>query len=471
MKKKEQEVQVLDYLAPDTSELESQILADLALNSSAFLDIQPLIHPDFFTSEPRRKMWEWMLESETIGRQITPEGLLADFGKDFVEVYTVKDDFAGSINLTRDRAVRLRNLAAKRRAYQAVVAFMNTVCESTSSEVDLFAGLEALNRATVGPSPLNTEKEIPDLFLDVISDLKRIREAKEKGETIRISTGFQCIDTILNGGFKPGQLIILAARPSVGKTALMLQLARAAAENNHPATIFSLEMTAQELMERLIFSTGHVKTYELSQGTVSDQQIEKARLELEGLPIHINDESASLDDIVSRLSLAVHKGRCKIAFIDYLGLMSEALNFGNAKLYQAIARITGTLKRVAKRLQIPIVLLCQLNREQAREGRSPELFDLRDSGSIEQDADVVLMLEQNYTDKAGRTFPLVAWLRKNRGGKKEYGFTFTPNATYSYFYESNPLVPESELVEEEPEPAKDLPANVNGLDDDDELPF
>ena len=110
------------------------------------------------------------------------------------------------------------------------------------------------------------------------------------------------------------------------------------------------------------------------------------------------------------------------------------MNPGYNKLYQIIAKITGDLKAVAKRLGIPIVLLCQLNRDQAREKRAPELFDLRDSGSIEQDADIVIMLEPRYDE--GRIF---AWLRKNRNGPRDVALVLVPNKTYSAFEEGLPV--------------------------------
>ena len=144
---------------------------------------------------------------------------------------------------------------------------------------------------------------------------------------------------------------------------------------------------------------------------------------------------------------------------------------GNVKLYQVIARLTGTLKAVAKRLQIPIVLLCQLNRDQVRENRHPELFDLRDSGSIEQDADIVLMLEREKERKT-----IIAWLRKNRNGRNvdengnDIGFRLLPNDTYSAFEELGP-VHDDDLPEQEP-PTRPIPEPVTTPKDErDELPF
>lgn len=115
-----------------------------------------------------------------------------------------------------------------------------------------------------------------------------------------------------------------------------------------------------------------------------------------------------------------------MAFIDYLGLI-RADGYGNEKLYQTIGRITGAMKVTAKQAKIPIVLLCQLNRESAKSGRAPELYDLRDSGSIEQDADIVLMLENTEEGDVNM------WVRKNRQGRRDFAVVLSPNGTYSDF--------------------------------------
>ena len=115
--------------------------------------------------------------------------------------------------------------------------------------------------------------------------------------------------------------------------------------------------------------------------------------------------------------------------------MQDALNIGwGVKPYLVITRITGTLKSLAKRLKIPIVILSQLNREQDREKRSPKLYDLRDSGSIEQDSDIVLMLEPRPEEKR-----VYMWVRKNRNGKRDEALILVPNETYTHFDEGNVL--------------------------------
>ena len=144
-------------------------------------------------------------------------------------------------------------------------------------------------------------------------------------------------------------------------------------------------------------------------------------------PNLVNDHSRDLADIVTRMTILARRGQCDIAFVDYLGLINTADK--KIPLYQQIAEITGTLKVTAKRLRIPIVLLCQLNRDAAKDDCDPDLYHLRDSGSIEQDADIVLMLRRNQDD-------LQVLVRKNRHGDSNLRITIATNETRTNYYDT-----------------------------------
>lgn len=444
--KKQVEIQVLDIPYPDTQDLERLVLADACVSPEMFGDILPIIHPDMFSNDARRGIWEKMADNYNSGKSLDTSSLMPVIGKDFKEEVMPMIGIAGGVQAVQDHAMNLRNGAAKRRAYFAAASFIQNAVANTATEQGILASVAAFSRAVEGAAPLQDEKKLSEVLEDVKADIEKTARLVKEGKTRRITTGFFYMDEVLNGGLKSGQLVILAARPSVGKTALMLQMAKAASKAGNPVQVFSLEMQAEELAERMLYSTGELRPYQVNHGDVTDAEYERAETQLAPLPLFINDFSRSLDDIVTRLTQAVKQGRCKAAFIDYLGLMSDALNFGNAKLYQVIARITGTMKAVAKRLEIPVVLLCQMNREAAREGRAPELFDLRDSGSIEQDADVVMMLESKMASEG----KLMVWLRKNRSGKKEVGFVLRPNDTYSSFTEETPILPAGTVLAASP---------------------
>lgn len=444
---------LFDIPFPNTADLERQVLADMVASPEILGDVLLMINKDFFSSPSRQSIWETIVDHYNNGQTIDMTSIFSVTEKDFIDEVV---PYMGSVGTTVscfDHIALLRTGAAKRRAYIAVTNFLTNAISPKSSEADILSSLETLVSHVEGPVPLQSERKLSKILEEVKEDIQKAEKLIAQGNFLRIRTGFRRLDETINGGFKPGQLIVLAARPSVGKTAVMLQLANKAALTGNPVEIFSLEMTCQELCERLLFSTGKVKPYQITQAIMEWQAFADAEGELKPLPIYINDFSRALDDIVSRLTQAVKQGRCKIAFIDYLGLFQDTLNLGNTKLYQVIARITGTLKAVAKRLGIPIVVLCQLNRDQARMNRAPELFDLRDSGSIEQDSDIVIMLEPSEQEGC-----INAWLRKNRSGKRDIAFVLRPNTTYTVFEEIGAMVLSKGPIDElKPIEEEDMP--------------
>jgi replicative DNA helicase len=193
--------------------------------------------------------------------------------------------------------------------------------------------------------------------------------------------------------------------------------------------VFSLEMTNTELAQRLLLSTGRVQSLELARGQVEWSNFEAAVSCVEQMPMFLNDNAYSVDEIVSHIVINRQNGKCDIAFIDYLGLINTT---GNKPQYQVLGEITHRLKSTAKKLGIPIVLLCQLNRAIESANRPPALHDLRDSGDIEHDADIVLMLERptNFSDNRVNMY-----LRKNRQGPKDACIPLLPNDSYTNFIE------------------------------------
>lgn len=437
---KQNYIQLLDIPIPETYKIEQQVLADLVTAPEAMGDVYPLIHRDMFTNDERRGIWDVIADHYNRGRSFDIVTLTQVVGQPFLEEVLPWTVSPATMISALDHAGVLRNEAAKRRAYIAAVSFIQTSVAPESTEADILASVETFSARVDGPAPVQVETTIGQAIEAVRQDILTTQQAEKEGRRLRTPTGFPRLDEILNGGFKAGQLVVLAARPSVGKTSVMLHLAKEAARTGFPVYISTLEMTDTELGEKFLFSTGEVRPGAVTHGNVDWARFNAAAADLSGLPVLINQFSRTLDQIMARITQAVKAGRCRIAFIDYLGLIQDTGNLGgNAKLYQIIAKITGSLKALAKRCSIPVVLLCQLNRDTARLGKSPELFDLRDSGSIEQDADTVLMLENKWRN--GRT-EIIAWLRKNRSGRrsgtngKDLGYVLIPNDTYSDFEEA-----------------------------------
>ena len=214
-----------------------------------------------------------------------------------------------------------------------------------------------------------------------------------------VPSGFTALDNLLSG-FQKSDLIILAARPSMGKTTFALDLARnAALQYGASVGIFSLEMSDQQLVDRMLAAESGVDSWKLRTGRLSNdseyEALQNAMTKLHKAPIHIIDEAAM--NIVKMRSAArrlKNEYGLDMLIVDYLQLMSPTLTRGSDSMVQQITEISRSLKILAKEMEIPVIALSQLSRAVEQRGGKPRLSDLRDSGSIEQDADVVMFIHR-----------------------------------------------------------------------------
>ena len=423
---------------PDQTPIERQFLYDAVTVPEALPDIMPLINRDFFTSPERVLIWDTIVDLYNRGVNIDFASINSKVGTAFIEEVLKGNNYASSGTDAFGHAKLLRDAHIKRTCYQASINLLSECVNGYKTEEDIYAAIQALTSQVQSVSQITTEVTIQNVMNNIAEEIQEKEVLRKRGESFNIPTGFPSLDWYTLGGWKAGQLIVLAARPSVGKTAIMLHMAKAAAEQGFATLIFSLEMMDSELGQRMLYSTGLVRQTQVANGEVDWQCFESASGQFSGLPIRINDRSRYISDICSRIIINAKQGKCKVAFIDYLGFIKNDTKIAN--LSQAIGEITSELKATAKAAKIPIILLCQLNRDTVKEGRAPQLIDLRDSGSIEQDADVVLMLEQvssgiDFHGAAESTPDLKMWIRKNRQFKKEIGIVLRPNETYSSFQE------------------------------------
>lgn len=253
---------------------------------------------------------------------------------------------------------------------------------------------------------------VDDMFGKTSGDARGIREVvasmkmKQSVPLLRQSTGLKDLDAKLRGGLRAGQLVIVAARPGMGKTAFGVGLCEAAASDGSASMIIPLEMDGEELTERI-------------------QRQGPERLdEICAKPIYVEDRQFDLENICGSIQMAVRRKAVRFVVIDYLTLIEiESRMNQNEK----VEKITRRLKRLAKSLAIPIVVLAQLNRDlEKRENKRPQLSDLRGSGAIEQDADIVLFLyrhEVYYQDeKPGKCEVIIGKHRNGETAIVEVGF-------------------------------------------------
>ena len=270
---------------------------------------------------------------------------------------------------------------------------------------------------------LNVRSFIP--ISDTLSEAWQRFDAlsQNKGELRGVSSGFRELDNIL-AGFQPSDLIILAARPSMGKTTLALDIARqTAVHKKTPVGIFSLEMSGQQLADRMVAAEARVDAWKLRTGNLSGKDdfnhISDALGRLSEAPIFIDDAPASnilkMRSVARRLKREHNLG---IIIVDYLQLMAPTGSKASDSLVQQVTEISRSLKTMARELDVPVIALSQLSRAVEQRRGKPRLSDLRDSGSIEQDADVVMFIHRDdkFNDNSDRPNIAEILIEKHRNG-------------------------------------------------------
>ncbi len=268
--------------------------------------------------------------------------------------------------------------------------------------------------------------DLPSLVAQAVMRAEHLMANKQ--DITGVPTGFPSLDSV-TFGWQPTDLIILAARPSVGKTAFALNLARNAAVRGVPSAFFSLEMSALQLTNRLIAAEGEIDMEHIAHGRFTNTQehlhfIETSK-QVSMLKLYIDDTPAlSIFDFKRKARKLVAKNKVGLIVIDYLQLMSGKTNDVYQR-EQEISLISRTLKATAKELSVPIIALSQLTRASEKEKREPQLSDLRESGAIEQDADMVAFLTRaDYQKEGNNVDPTLRnnadmFIRKHRNGKLE----------------------------------------------------
>ncbi len=296
----------------------------------------------------------------------------------------------------------------------------------------------------------HTSKTYYEIYPLLFNYFKRLTSKDEDEKDISgIHSGFKYLDELTNG-FQPSDFIIIAGRPSMGKSALALTLARNVALNKIPVAVFSLEMSKEQLVTRLVSMSARIDSSTLRKRKIYDPDIEKlltAMRSLENIPIYIDDSSG-----ISAMELRAKTRRLKIekniglVIIDYLQLMRTSPYIESRE--QAIADISRSIKSLAKELKIPIIALSQLNRlVESRSDRRPQLADLRESGAIEQDADLILFIyrEDVYkkdTENKGIAEVIIGKQRNGPTGivKLSYADRFTSFDNLASTYEDTDYV-------------------------------
>ncbi len=411
---------------PQNIEAEQSVLGGILLEPEALSRILEILQEDDFYREGHRKIFFAMVALYQKGTPVDlitlTESLLSRQNLEGIGgasyLTSLTDAIPSAVNIEVYARI-VREKAILRRLIN-ITTEIASKCYQFSGEVE-----DILDQAEKSIFEITAAKITPHIYplSEVIKDsFQTIEALYERKERISgVPTGFTKLDQ-LTSGFQPSDLIIIAGRPSMGKTAFALDIARnAATQAEIPAVIFSLEMSRQQLAIRMLCSEARVDSYKLRSGFIGERdwpRLTNAAGLLSEAPIYI-DDSPGLTVLQMRAKarrLKSEKG-LGLAVVDYLQLMSG--RGGSDRREQEISEISRSLKALAKELNIPVVALSQLNRKvEDRTDRRPFMADLRESGAIEQDADVILFIyrDEMYDENSKQKGTAEVIIGKQRNG-------------------------------------------------------
>lgn len=415
--------------APKNLELEQILLGTLLVHNDA-LDKIPGLQGDHFFDPLHAAIFAAIEQMVLAGMPATPVTLRTRFANadpiaqdltvpQYLGTLAVK---AGPVGNASAYAKIIIELAARR---ALIVA-----CEDLSAEAfdpaaersaeDLIEMGEARLFA-IAPKQANEQHEI-SVAAALETTIEHANEARKRGDGLSgISTGLRGLD-VRTGGLSPGNLIIIAGRPGMGKTALSINIADNLARAGGPVAFYSLEMSADEISARILACHSGLALHKITRGKFDEADMAtmlKVKQRLAAMPLTIDPSGGlTIAQLRARARRLRRKGKLGVLFVDYLQLMQAAQRPSGNRTTD-ITEITNGLKAIAKELGVPVVALSQLNRAvEGRDNKRPQMMDLRESGSIEQDADVILMTyrEEYYVERekpaASDVKAYGAWLDK-----------------------------------------------------------
>ncbi|MES2023317.1 MAG: replicative DNA helicase [Patescibacteria group bacterium] len=414
-------------IPPQSIDSEKAVLGSIMLRKDALHEIEDVVNADSFYVEKHKIIFQAMmdlfLKNEPIdmlslSTKLSEQKLLENIGgnKYLAEIVNV---VPSSTNV-RHYAEIVQKKFILRSLIDAADYVSELAFEETDDHMDDILDLAEKKIFSVVSSPKNQKftslkDELPEAW-------ERLEKLHEHKDALRgLPTGFRDLDTLLSG-FQKSDLIILAARPSMGKTTLALDIARMAATTHDKAVgIFSLEMSSQQLVDRLLSAESRVNAWNLRTGRLTaDREFSQLRDSLDKLSkakIYIDDQPGNSIVRMKAISrrLKAEKG-LDLIIVDYLQLMTTSKNYDS--MVNQVTEISRSLKSLAKELDVPVLALSQLSRAVESRGGKPRLSDLRDSGSIEQDADVVMFIhrEDKGKDESEKTNIAEILIEKHRNG-------------------------------------------------------
>ena len=401
-----------------SSEAEQSVIGAVLMNGPDAFDAANLRADDFF-HPLHQELWNELAKLVMSGKSVGVIELMESMrgsSVDWVYVNNMTGSYSSMRAIRSHADVILRHAKARAltSAARDVVGF--AADESVTIEQRVSQSVSALE-AVIEEKTEKDVRPVYDFAVDFIDRLQMMADGElQAAQPTHIPT----LDSLLAGGTRDGQLIIIAARPSVGKSSFAQQLALTSAKDEIPAAFFGMEMTSRELTNRTVANLGRVSLKSLKTGKMAEEEwtrVSEGVEALRSLPLYLYDQPGmTLAEVGSKVRKIVRKFGVKLVVVDYLQLMKGSGIRGERRV--ELEEITRGLKQLAKQMEIRIVLLSQLNREvEKRTNPRPQMSDLKECGAIEEDADVVIGLWTHRKGEEGEASIKGAIVLKNRDGE------------------------------------------------------
>lgn len=395
----------LGKIPPQAVDLEEAVLGALMLEKDALTNVIDILKVESFYKEAHKVIFQAILdlfsESQpidllTVTTQLRKNGALEIAGGAFY-VTELTSKVASAANIEYHARI-ITEQSIKRELIRISSEIQKDAFEDTT---DVFELLDKMEQSMFEISEKNIRKNYSDMSSIMRDAIRELEERKNQKDGLTgVPSGFTALDRV-TAGWQKSDLVIIAARPAMGKTAFVLSVLRnAAVDHSRPVAIFSLEMSAVQLVNRLISSEAELDSEKIKKGSLADHewaQLVHKTAKLSKAPLFVDDTPAlSILELRAKCRKLKAQHDIQMVVIDYLQLMSGDSKSGGqgGNREQEIASISRALKKIAKELSIPVIALSQLSRAVETRGgdKRPQLSDLRESGAIEQDADMVMFL-------------------------------------------------------------------------------
>lgn len=424
-------------LPPQARELEEAVLGALMLDKNALTEVIDILTPESFYVDSHQLIFSAIkhlfsstqpVDILTVTEEMRKRGQLEEVGGAYY-VTELTNRVASAANVEFHSRIIMQKFVQR----ELIRISTDIIKDAYEDTTDVFELLHKAEKSIFEITDKNLKRNYSELSTLIASSIKTIEELKGKqNELTGVPSGFIELDRITSG-WQKSDLIIVAARPGMGKTSFVLSLARnAAVDFKKPVAFFSLEMSNSQLAQRLISAETLLPAEKLRRGDLALHEMEQLTARIDTIadaPIYIDDSAAiNMFELRAKCRRLVQTKGIQLVIIDYLQLMSGQSENRNGNREQEISNISRQLKGLAKELQIPIIALSQLSRAVETRGgeKKPQLSDLRESGAIEQDADMVMFIyrPEYYKlshDAEGRPTSGVAEIiiAKNRHGQNK----------------------------------------------------